>query len=116
MKKKDIGNNPVGAAEIKEATQEATQQQAEQKEQQTQEAQPKKGFFAAVGAAFAKAGKTVWRWTKRTFMGASKEFALSMEDAMSVEAIESPFKQTVKSFFRKPLAVAALVIDRKSVV
>ncbi len=110
MKKKDIGNNPVGAAEIKEATQEATQQQAEQKEQQTQEAQPKKGFFAAVGAAFAKAGKTVWRWTKRTFMGASKELALSMEDAMSVEAIESPFKQTVKSFFRKPLAVTALVI------
>lgn len=110
MKKKDIGNNPVDAAEIKEATQEATQQQAEQKEQQTQEAQPQKGFFAAVGAAFAKAGKTVWRWTKRTFMGASKEFALSMEDAMSVEAIESPFKQTVKSFFRKPLAVTALVI------
>ena len=110
MKKKDIGNNPVDAAEIKEATQEATQQQAEQKEQQTQEAQPKKGFFAAVGTAFAKAGKTVWRWTKRTFMGASKEFALSMEDAMSVEAIESPFKQTVKSFFRKPLAVTALVI------
>ena len=33
MKKKDIGNNPVDAAEIKEATQEATQQQAEQKEQ-----------------------------------------------------------------------------------
>lgn len=110
MKKKDIGNNPVDAAEIKEATQEATQQQAEQKEQQTQEAQPKQGFFAAVGAAFAKAGKTVWRWTKRTFMGASKEFAVSMEDAMSVEAIESPFKQTVKSFFRKPLAVTALVI------
>ena len=110
MKKKDIGNNPVGAAEIKEATQEATQQQAEQKEQQTQEAQPKKGFFAAVGAAFAKAGKTVWRWTKRTFMGASKDLTISTQDAMSVEAIESPFKQTVKSFFRNRLAVVALTI------
>lgn len=53
-----------------------------------------KGFFA-----------TLWSWTKRTFMGASKETA----DVFSVEAIESPAKQVLKNFFSHKIAVVSLV-------
>ena len=31
--------------------------------------------FEKIGAFFVKIGETVWRWTKRTFCGASKELA-----------------------------------------
>lgn len=78
-------------------------------EQPAQKSQSKvRGFFVKIGAGVCGIGRTLWRWTKRTFMGASKE--LSDEQKFDVEAIESPFKQTIKSFFRKPLAVIALVI------
>ncbi len=57
----------------------------------------KTGFFATVG-----------RWCKRMFMGASKE--LTQEEKLFVEKIESPTIMTVKAFFRRKLAVAALVV------
>ena len=75
-------------------------------EESKQESEVKKG--SKVGKAFATFGKTIWRWTKRTFMGASKDLAKG--DVFAVEAIESPGKQTVKAFFRKPLAVIALSV------
>lgn len=56
----------------------------------------KKGVFA-----------TLWRWTKRMFMGASKELA---NDVLFVEKIESPSVMAVKAFFRRKLAVVALVV------
>lgn len=80
--------------------------------------------FEKIGAFFVKIGKTVWRWMKRAFCGASKELA---EDGkkkdkkaekkderqnknLEVEKIVSPTKQIVRNFFRKPLAVVSLVI------
>ena len=56
----------------------------------------KKGIFA-----------TLWRWTKRMFMGASREMA---QDVLFVEKIESPSVMAVKAFFRRKLAVVALVV------
>ena len=53
-------------------------------------------------------GKTLWRWAKRMFFGASKELAES--DIFAVEKLESPSKLAVKTFFRRKLAVAALVV------
>ena len=52
--------------------------------------------------------QTLWRWTKRMFMGASKE--LSMDEKLAVEKLESPSVMAVKSFFRRKLAVIALVV------
>ncbi len=49
--------------------------------------------------------KTMWGWFTRMFMGASKTL-----DALEVEKIESPSKQAVKAFFRRKLAVGALVV------
>lgn len=75
------------------------------------EAKPKSKFMCAlgkVGGAFAKAGKTVGRWFKRMFLGASKE--LTDEEKFRVEELQSPTKQIVKKFFRKPLAVISLVV------
>lgn len=57
---------------------------------------------------FVRLGKTLWRWCKRMFLGASKE--LSDEEIFAVEALESPSRLAVKTFFRRKLAVAALVI------
>ncbi len=57
----------------------------------------KKGFFATLGS-----------WFKRMFFGASKELADS--EKFSVENIESPSKMAVKAFFRRKLAVVALVV------
>lgn len=51
---------------------------------------------------------TLGRWCGRMFMGASK--TLAPEDALSVEALESPSRMAVKTFFRRKLAVAALVV------
>ena len=58
----------------------------------------------------AKSGvlATLWRWTKRMVMGASRE--LTDEEKFAVEQIESPAKMTVKAFFRRKLAVLALVV------
>ena len=56
----------------------------------------------------AKAGRTKitpFRWLKRMFLGASKDL-----DIFEVEKLESPSKQAVKTFFRRKLAVTALVV------
>ena len=57
---------------------------------------------------FVRAGKTLWRWTKRMILGGSKE--LSEQDIFAVERLESPSKLAVKAFFRRKIAVAALCI------
>ena len=51
---------------------------------------------------------TLWRWTKRMVMGPSKE--MTDEERFSVEKIESPSVMAVKAFFRRKLAVVALVV------
>ena len=51
---------------------------------------------------------TLWRWTKRMFVGASKE--LTDDEKFAVEQIESPSMMAVKAFFRRRLAVVALVV------
>lgn len=53
-------------------------------------------------------GFAPWRWIRRMFMGASKD--LAQDDVFSVEKLESPSKMAVKAFFRRKLAVVALVI------
>ena len=40
---------------------------------------------------------TLWRWTRRMFMGAGKE--LSEDDCFAVEKIESPSVMAFKAFF-----------------
>lgn len=67
---------------------------------------PVKELFSKMCKGFATVGKTLWRWTKRTFMGAGKEAS----DAFSVEAIDSPGKEIIKNFFSNKLALAALII------
>ena len=57
---------------------------------------------------FVRIGATLWRWTKRMFMGASKE--LTEDEKLFVEKIESPGMMTVKAFFRRKLAVTALIV------
>ncbi len=57
---------------------------------------------------FLKALKTMGTWLRRMFMGASKD--LANQDVFAVEKLESPSKLAVKSFFRRKLAVAALVV------
>ena len=52
--------------------------------------------------------QTLWRWTKRMFMGASKE--LTDDEKFAIEKIESPGMMAVKAFFRRKLAVTALVV------
>ena len=51
---------------------------------------------------------TLWRWTKRMVLGADKE--LAEDDRFVVEQIESPSMMAVKAFFRRKLAVVALVV------
>lgn len=50
---------------------------------------------------------TLKRWGRRMFFGASNEMA---KDVLFVEKIESPSVMAVKSFFRRKLAVAALIV------
>ena len=57
----------------------------------------KSGFFA-----------TLARWGKRMFFGASKE--LTDEEKFAVEKLESPSVMAVKTFFRRKLAVVALIV------
>ena len=58
----------------------------------------------------AKSGlfATLLRWTKRMVMGPAKE--LEEDDRFVVEKIESPSVMAVKAFFRRKLAVVALVV------
>ncbi len=51
---------------------------------------------------------TVGTWLKRAFFGASK--TLAEDDKFAVEKLESPSKLAVKAFFRRKLAVVALVV------
>ena len=53
-------------------------------------------------------GATLWRWIKRMFWGASKE--LTDDEKFAIEKIESPGMMAVKAFFRRKLAVAALIV------
>lgn len=51
---------------------------------------------------------TLARWCKRMFFGASKE--LTDDEKFAVEKLESPSKTALKAFFRRKLAVVALVV------
>ena len=55
-----------------------------------------------------KVSSTLGSWVKRMFKGGSKE--LSEDEKFAVEKIESPSVMAVKAFFRRPLAVIALVV------
>lgn len=55
------------------------------------------GFFATLG-----------RWFSRGLFGANKE--LTEDQKLFVEKIESPSVMAVKAFFRRPLAVVALIL------
>ncbi len=66
-------------------------------------AQPESGLFLSGLKSFPK---TLWRWTKRTLFGASKD----LNNAFSVEDIESPGKMIFKGFFEKKLAVISLIV------
>ncbi len=68
----------------------------------------KGGFFDNFLTGVATVFTTLGRWIKRMFCGASKD--LVKKDALSVEDLSSPTKLAVKSFFRRKLAVAALVV------
>ena len=62
----------------------------------------KKGFFATIGG-----------WFKRAFFGGSKVLADELEEEkpdMSVEEIVSPFKQIVRGFFERKIAVFAVCV------
>jgi peptide/nickel transport system permease protein len=62
----------------------------------------KKGFFATIGG-----------WFKRAFFGGSKVLADELEEEhpdMSVEEIVSPFKQIVRGFFERKIAVVAVCV------
>ena len=63
----------------------------------------KKGFLSVVGNIFA----TLWRWIMRAIFPGKE---LGEIDVMAVENLESPGKMAVKTFFRRKLAVAALVV------
>ncbi len=58
----------------------------------------------------AKSGvfATLWRWLKRMFLGTGHP--LTQEEMLAVEKIESPSTMAVKAFFRRKLAVVALVV------
>ena len=51
---------------------------------------------------------TLLRWTKRMVMGVDRE--MTDEERFAVEQIESPSVMAVKAFFRRKLAVVALVV------
>lgn len=57
---------------------------------------------------FSRILSTLWRWTKRMFLGASKE--LTDDERFAVEKIESPSVMATKAFFRRKLAVVALCV------
>lgn len=65
-------------------------------------------FFSKILSGIAKVFKTLGRWLARMFMGGSK--SLAKDKRFEVERLESPSKLAVKAFFRRKLAVTALVI------
>ena len=75
-----------------------------QNENNNSTAPEKRGFLSYVSAFFA----TIWRWARRMFFGASKE--LKEMDVLAVENLESPSKMAIKTFFRRKLAVGALIV------
>ncbi len=61
----------------------------------------KKGFFATIGG-----------WFKRAFFGGSNTMAKEMEEDPSkhVEEIVTPFKQIMRGFFERKIAVGAIIV------
>ena len=57
---------------------------------------------AAKKNVFSRFFGTLWRWTRRTVMGPSKE--LAEMDVLAVENLETPSKMAIKTFFRRKLA------------
>lgn len=99
----------VESVESQESTESVENvENAESEDAEKSEESPNKAkvFFKKIGDGFAAAGKTLWRWTKRTVRGPSKDAA----DALSVEAITSPGKEIVKNFFSHKLAIVALCV------
>lgn len=75
-----------------------------QKNTNNNSAPEKSGFMVVIANIF----KTLGRWFSRMFFGPSKE--LEEMDVLAVENLESPGKMAVKTFFRRKLAVGALVV------
>lgn len=71
------------------------------------EQNPPKNIFEKILDTLLNILKTLGRWTKRMFMGASRDYE---QNVFEVEKLESPSKMAVKSFFRRKISVAALVI------
>ena len=61
---------------------------------------------ASKSGGAANVFKTLGRWCKRMFMGASRVSG----NAMEVEALESPSRLAFKAFFRRKLAVISLIV------
>ena len=61
------------------------------------------------GTAKSNVFSTLWRWLKRTFFGGSREL-LSDDAGFAVESLDSPSVMAMKTFFRRKLAVTALVV------
>ena len=53
---------------------------------------------------------TLWRWIRRMFWGASKEVAKDKGLRARTEILESPGRIAAKKFFKKKVAVGALVV------
>lgn len=68
----------------------------------------KDNFFKKFGRGFLNVFKTLGRWIKRMFWGASKE--LATDNALEVEKLESPSKLAAKRFFGKKTALVATII------
>lgn len=65
-------------------------------------------FFKKVGKGFVNVFKTLGRWFKRMFWGASKE--LAQNNALDVEKLESPSKLAVKRFFSRKTSLFATIV------
>ena len=65
-------------------------------------------FFSKCVKAIENFFKTLWRWFSRMFFGASKD--LKNSNVMEVEKLESPSRLAFKAFFRRKLAVGALIV------
>ena len=53
---------------------------------------------------------TLWRWTRRMFMGASKDLQRDEGLRAMSEQLESPGRIAAKKFFKKKVAVGALIV------
>ena len=113
MEEKNVNEVEVKAEEVKA---EETKTQEVPKENAAPSEKKKEN-------ALTRFGKTLWRWTKRTFMGGANAFFNEQEDnedkdgdekvdskVFEVEKIISPGKQRLKAFLSKKLAVGATVL------